>query len=115
MAADLVFKIVSEEGPPKLAFSFQPSLSPAMLVLEGRLDIEQAARAITGRLVRQLLARSQFHRTLIWAGSSAHGVERGDPLSRDTHWSGFGCGVGQSRATIDMLKLKLPLAIAIPN
>jgi hypothetical protein len=57
-----------------------------MTVLKtARTDTEQAARAITGRPILRLLARGQFHRTLIWAGPSSLRERSNGPLSRDTH------------------------------
>jgi hypothetical protein len=56
--------------------------------------IEQAARAITGRLIPQLPARRRFHRTLlIWAGPSPWGERRS--LIARCAWPGL-CGIGKS-------------------
>jgi len=57
--------------------------------------IEQAARAIAGRLIPQLPARRRFHRTLlISAGPSPWAAERPYRAVRMV-----GCGVGKIRTT----------------
>src|SRR2546429_4257805 len=81
----------------------------------GTHRIEQAARAITGRLIPQLPARRRFHRTLLISGGAvALGAERRSPIARDG-WSELRCGVGKIRTTIDTLNLTMRLAIAISN
>ena len=63
--------------------------------------LEQAARAIAGRLIPQLPARRRFRRTLlVWAGPSPWG--RAAVPYRAIRMAGF-CSVGKIRTTIDML------------
>jgi hypothetical protein len=64
----------------------QPAKNTAASCFGGSAHrIEQAARAIAGRLIPQLPARRRFHRTLlISAGPSSLGQSSG-PSSRGTH------------------------------
>ena len=76
--------------------------------------IEQAARAIAGRLIPQLPARRRFHRTFLFsAGPSPWG--RAAVPYRPVRMVGLECGAGQIRTTIGTLKLIMRLAIAIAN
>jgi hypothetical protein len=50
--------------------------------------VEQAARAIAGRLIPQLPARRRFHRTLLVFGRAVALGQSGGPLSPGTHGRG---------------------------
>ena len=78
----------------------------------GAHGIEQAARAIAGRLIPQLPARRRFHRTLlIWAGPSPLG-QSGGPFRAVGMAGGWR---RQNPHDNDTPKLKMRLAIAISN
>jgi hypothetical protein len=77
--------------------------------------IEQAARAITGRLIPQLPALRRFHRTLLISAGPSPCGQSGGPLSRGTHGRGFDAASAKSARLSTTLKLKMRLAIAISN
>jgi hypothetical protein len=76
--------------------------------------IEQAARAIAGRLIPQLPARRRFHRTLLISAGPSSWARAAVP-HRAVRMAGFDGASAKIRTTIDTLGLKMRLAIAISN
>jgi hypothetical protein len=76
--------------------------------------IEQAARAIAGRLIPQLPARRRFHRTLLISAGPSSWARAAVP-HRAVRMAGFDGASAKIRTTIDKLELKMRLAIAISN
>jgi hypothetical protein len=76
--------------------------------------IEQAARAITGRLIPQLPARRRFHRTLLISAGPSSWARAAVPY-RAVRMAGFDGASAKIRTTIDTLELKMRLATAISN
>jgi len=76
--------------------------------------IEQAARAIAGRLIPQLPARRRFHRTLLISAGPSSWARAAVPY-RAVRMAGFDGASAKIRTTIDTLELKMRLAIAISN
>ncbi len=76
--------------------------------------IEQAARAIAGRLIPQLPARRRFHRTLLISAGPSSWTRAAVPY-RAVRMAGFDGASAKIRTTIDTLELKMRLAIAISN